>query len=745
MRIDGWQVDGFGVLKDASEQGLERGVTVLLGENEAGKSTLLAFIRAILYGFPRANARDERSYPPLNGGRHGGRLLLRDGDEGLWIVGRHADRRDVELTRPDGAAADPADLAVLLGHTDRPLFRSVFAFGLEELQQFATLTGEGVRDRIFSAGISGAGKSAREAIASLEKQQAALLKQGRGEAELNNLVREIQRIDTEIAEARRLAARYAEFERVADEQEAVAATLGAQADDRQRLKTEVEALITLRPEWERLEGLRLELAGLPPRLRRRSAERGERRRHRPRGAAQSGAAPRGAARRPDGCVRRAPGVTVAARRRLGHGSRRRLRRKRSRERRGAQLGWSGERCRAGADDRPAAPRRCSPGRRAGPRRARGDAPGAAGHRTADHRADRRRRGSPGRAAQRRPEPAGAAAPGRTGGVRPRLRAFWPSSCSPAWRPSGRSYRSSLGYAQLGVGLVVAAALAGAAAAVLRRRPRPAAGDAPARPGVVAEAETAIRAAARALGLPDTPVAQDLAAREADFRTQRTRRAEWTAVQARVNDARQRREQEEGVLATAVAKLETAEAEAARVAGTWDQWRSSRDLAGLSPDAVSAVMDEVETARRARKDHDTATAAVAAIEGAAAAWDANAAELLQAAGRQAGGLSGEPLRSALLALEGDLTRRDELLAEADGLERTLAVGLSASRDAEAAADELATGDRGIWQDRAERLDEEVRTLRADRDSAMEQVDRGPHADARARRVRGHRAAAGRAGV
>ena len=205
MRIDGWQVDGFGVLKDAAVEDLDHGVTVLLGENEAGKSTLLAFIRAMLYGFPRANAKDERSYPPLNGGRHGGKLLLRDRDDRLWVVSRYGDRKDAELTRPDGTVGGLEDLALLLGHTDRSLFRSVFAFGLEELQQFTTLTAEGVRDSIFSAGISGAGKSARETIDKLAAQQAALLKQGRGEAEINNLVKEIQRVDAEMAEARRLA------------------------------------------------------------------------------------------------------------------------------------------------------------------------------------------------------------------------------------------------------------------------------------------------------------------------------------------------------------------------------------------------------------------------------------------------------------------------------------------------------------------------------------------------------------
>lgn len=51
MIIDGWWVDGFGCLHDHEVAGLGTGVTVVVGANEAGKSTLLGFLRAVLFGF----------------------------------------------------------------------------------------------------------------------------------------------------------------------------------------------------------------------------------------------------------------------------------------------------------------------------------------------------------------------------------------------------------------------------------------------------------------------------------------------------------------------------------------------------------------------------------------------------------------------------------------------------------------------------------------------------------------------
>ena len=52
MRITGLHIDGFGRFTDRSFGPLERPVAVFYGPNEAGKTTLLEFIRRVLFGFP---------------------------------------------------------------------------------------------------------------------------------------------------------------------------------------------------------------------------------------------------------------------------------------------------------------------------------------------------------------------------------------------------------------------------------------------------------------------------------------------------------------------------------------------------------------------------------------------------------------------------------------------------------------------------------------------------------------------
>ena len=210
MRLKGWFVDGFGVFRDYEVDNLPNGLTVFAGPNEAGKSTLLAFLRGMLFGFPDGRSRGSR-HVPLRGGRHGGRLLL-DGSDGEYILERYVGARQaIRLTLPSGRPASDVDLARLLGGADDRLYRSVFAFSLTELQSFESLSAEGVRDRIFSAGIAGAGQSAREASRQLRTRASTLLKT-RGQATVNDLVRDLEERALQVDEARRAASKYSDLQ-----------------------------------------------------------------------------------------------------------------------------------------------------------------------------------------------------------------------------------------------------------------------------------------------------------------------------------------------------------------------------------------------------------------------------------------------------------------------------------------------------------------------------------------------------
>jgi len=89
MKLIDVQVDGFGVWHNLELHKLSPQWTVYYGPNEAGKTTLMQFIRAVLYGF--SPARRQRYLPPVHGGTTGGALLVADDDSQQLRIRRHDD------------------------------------------------------------------------------------------------------------------------------------------------------------------------------------------------------------------------------------------------------------------------------------------------------------------------------------------------------------------------------------------------------------------------------------------------------------------------------------------------------------------------------------------------------------------------------------------------------------------------------------------------------------------------------
>jgi len=78
LRIKEFFIDGFGIFNNLHVQDVSPGFNIFLGDNEAGKSTLLAYFRAIFFGFETGQSR-ENPYKPLRGGIHGGIITVEMG------------------------------------------------------------------------------------------------------------------------------------------------------------------------------------------------------------------------------------------------------------------------------------------------------------------------------------------------------------------------------------------------------------------------------------------------------------------------------------------------------------------------------------------------------------------------------------------------------------------------------------------------------------------------------------------
>jgi uncharacterized protein YhaN len=173
MRIESIHIDGFGVWNDKTWEPIGPGLNVFHGPNETGKSTFMAFIRSMFFGFEKRGTA--KRYEPLKGGTHGGHLDLLVADTRLRLErkpGRHV--RGAVTVYAGEATGDETALERLLGGTTKTLYHNVFAFGLEELEQFHTLQESEIATHISGAGL-GVGASRWASVQKdLEERQAAL-------------------------------------------------------------------------------------------------------------------------------------------------------------------------------------------------------------------------------------------------------------------------------------------------------------------------------------------------------------------------------------------------------------------------------------------------------------------------------------------------------------------------------------------------------------------------------------------
>lgn len=204
MRIERIEIDGFGRFHEARWP-LEPGLTVLVGANEAGKTTLLNALRALLFGFEAT--RDGRTwYPPLGGGRRGGRLVLQTAAGERWTVERHGERGGggaLAVRAPNGNQGGQETLDRLLHGADKDLFTNIFAFGLGELQTFSSLSADGVRGRIYGAGAGLGGTSAIDLERRIRQQLDGSFVPRGSQRPLNQLLARIEELRGQIADLAR--------------------------------------------------------------------------------------------------------------------------------------------------------------------------------------------------------------------------------------------------------------------------------------------------------------------------------------------------------------------------------------------------------------------------------------------------------------------------------------------------------------------------------------------------------------
>ncbi len=265
MRIKGFYINGFGVFNELTINKLSGKINLFFGDNEAGKSTLMAYIRQILFNFPRKNETGRKQYQALNGGRLGGSLdLVLNTGEDLTIT-RYKDPTGNTITvrKSDGTEGGNNFLIPELKPDRELLFRNIFAFSLDELQQIETLEDDKISTFISSASYGINSKNLLNAYSKLDKRMESLFKQGGKIPLLNQLLKDYENINSSLNESQKS---YTEYEILKNELEKNVAECEKRENELDGLKEKdkkAEMLVRLNEPWSDLKDARTDLFDLP--------------------------------------------------------------------------------------------------------------------------------------------------------------------------------------------------------------------------------------------------------------------------------------------------------------------------------------------------------------------------------------------------------------------------------------------------------------------------------------------------
>ena len=253
MRIKEIDIDGFGVWNGLKLQDVSEHATVIYGPNEAGKTTLMQFVRAVLYGF--TPLRRSRYLPPVNGGRPGGQLIVGD-ERGEFVLSRYTSVGDapenlghVSVVDSHGVPRDPSQLDQLLASVDEPTFSNVFALGLREIQELGSLDDTSAADHLYKLTTGLDRVSLIDVMRELGQSRQRLLTEDDATSRIPQLIHRREKLHAEIDELSSGSRKWAELA-------AQRCTLAREADELQKsidanlaFSRQIEAALEVQGPW----------------------------------------------------------------------------------------------------------------------------------------------------------------------------------------------------------------------------------------------------------------------------------------------------------------------------------------------------------------------------------------------------------------------------------------------------------------------------------------------------------------
>lgn len=201
MKIKTISIKNFGKFSDQTFI-LSDSLNVFFGENEAGKSTLVAFITQIIFGFVKGNKRGQNNYQPKPMPDLFGGSITFSNDKEEWILERYYNPKNKsgDLTvYLNGAKTPDVKFFDLIKNIDEDFFTDSFLFNQETLGKILTLSEQELVRQINYLGASDS--SAWMDLASKLDKEANKVYKGSGRAknpEINDKIQQLTELSSEL-------------------------------------------------------------------------------------------------------------------------------------------------------------------------------------------------------------------------------------------------------------------------------------------------------------------------------------------------------------------------------------------------------------------------------------------------------------------------------------------------------------------------------------------------------------------
>lgn len=252
MRLKQINIINFGQFSNKSFDLPSKQINVFFGANEAGKSTTVAFIKQIMFGFHlRSNSSPFfEDYTPLaHVSPMGGSLIFEADDseyelERLYAKGDKT-KRGILTVKKDGQVVPENLFFDQIQNIDGSFYADSFIFNQEMLGQVSSLSQEDLLERIYYLGAADSGKLL-EMRDGFEKEAGKLFKKTGKKPEVNRLLKQMEDDRDNLAQTQAEFGDYEELDR----------DLTAKSDE---LKSKQQALEKLKKRAQELRDLQKEL------------------------------------------------------------------------------------------------------------------------------------------------------------------------------------------------------------------------------------------------------------------------------------------------------------------------------------------------------------------------------------------------------------------------------------------------------------------------------------------------------